>query len=124
MRPREDLSVRTQVAVTLGQYGPEAAEAVPALARAVNQSDVEVRLVVLGALERIGAAKAAAAVPDIAQALGDPSPRIRQEAARVLGRFGPAARDALPQLRKLLSDSDEDVRRAGSNAVLSINSVK
>jgi HEAT repeat protein len=120
LRPREDLEVRIVAANSLAAYGPEAKEAVPALAAAVNQGDVEVRLAVLRALSRVGP-EAAAAVPAIIEGLRDTSPQVRAESARVLGRFGPAARSALPALRRAMSDADDDVRRAASDAVLAID---
>ena len=46
--------------------------------------------------------------------------RIRQMAAESLGKFGPAARESLDDLRKLLADGNAGVRKAASAAVLAI----
>lgn len=118
---QEDISVRLAVFHALGAYGPAAIEAVPVLGKAIDESDVEARLAVLLALERIGPKAGAKALPAIAWGLKDRNPQVRAGAARALGRFGPAAREALPALRAALKDSSEDVRRAVSEAILAID---
>jgi HEAT repeat protein len=57
------------------------------------------------ALGRIGAA----AVPDLVRALGDPDPGVRLRAAEALARIGPDAKEAVPELIRLLSDEREHV---------------
>jgi len=52
--------------------------------------------------------------------VSDPDPAVRQTAADLLGRFGPAAVAAVPALRRALDDSDAEVRRAATDALLSI----
>ena len=52
--------------------------------------------------------------------MADPDPRVRIIAADVLGRFGTLAASAEPALRNALDDPDSDVRRAASEALLSI----
>ena len=42
---------------------------------------------------------------------------LRQTAAIALGRIGPGAKDAAPELLKLLKDPGEDVRRAAAEAL-------
>ena len=56
----------------------------------------------------------------LAAALSDPDPRVRQIAAEALGRFGSLAASAEPALSKALDDSNADVRKAASDALLSI----
>src|SRR5437868_786490 len=65
-------TTREQAAETLGNYGPAAADAVPALAAALKDGDPRVRHQALIALERIGPV-AAPAVPDL-QALVEKGP--------------------------------------------------
>jgi HEAT repeat protein len=52
--------------------------------------------------------------------LDTPDPLVRQASAQALGRFGPAARDAVPALQGLLKDSDADVRQAATEALLNV----
>jgi HEAT repeat protein len=58
-----------------------------------------------GALAALGAR----AVPDLIAALGKAPLRIRPRIARVLGRIGPPARDAVPALRACLGGEDEEL---------------
>jgi HEAT repeat protein len=120
LRPEEDLNVRQAVETALGKFGPDAAEAVPALTRALGRGTMPLRVGAIKALESIGTA-AEPALPAIAWRLKDASPQVRAEAARVLGRFGPAAARALPALRLALSDPSQDVRHAASDAILAID---
>jgi HEAT repeat protein len=50
-------------------------------------------------------------VPLLRDALRDPDPELRWRAAEALGRIGPGARDAVPDLTAALKDPDEAVRR-------------
>jgi HEAT repeat protein len=119
-----DEGVRMAVATALTRYGPRAAAAVPALREAVGSgSDVELRVAVIQALEAIGT-DAVPALPALVPALRDPDPRVREEAARVLGRFGRHSRFALPALRDALEDRDNMVRKAISEAILNIGGVE
>ena len=57
-------------------------------------------------------ATGAVAVPILVKLLGASDEIVRSSAAGALGDLGPAAREALPALKKLLEDKHEDVRRA------------
>ncbi len=117
----QDLDLRLTAANSLGLYGPVAKPAVPALIRTVERGDSEVRRAAMLALVAIGPENARGAVPAIAQELTDDNPRVRQTAAQVLGRFGPLARSAEPALlQRAEQDSDVDVRKAASDALLDI----
>ena len=48
------------------------------------------------------------AVPDIIKALDDAHPINVMAASRVLGKIGPAAKDALPKLEKVWADQAKD----------------
>jgi HEAT repeat protein len=116
--------VRMAVATAIRRYGPRAAPVVPALRAVVGSDyDVEYRVAVMQALEGVGMA-AVPALPALVPALKDPDPRVREEAARVLGRFGRDARFALPALRRAFDDPDNMVRKAVSEAILNIGGVK
>jgi len=47
------------------------------------------------------------AVPALVKLLVDKTPKIRSEAAHFLGRLGPAAKEAAPELKRLLTDYAE-----------------
>jgi HEAT repeat protein len=99
-------------ATTLGQIGPRADLAVPALADVVLLSDAgEAREAAAEALGRIGAA----GLPALAQLLGDGNLEVREFAMRGLERSLP---EAAPLLRRGLSDPAAAVRVAAAGALL------
>jgi HEAT repeat protein len=51
----------------------------------------------------------APAVPPLLEALANRPPMVRPLIARILGRIGPGARDAVPALRKCLGGEDEEL---------------
>lgn len=77
----DDLETRLQAAGALGETRSEAA--VPALLRILGEASVELRLVAIQALARIGPG-ARAAIPALTEALGDRHPAVRSEARRAL----------------------------------------
>lgn len=123
LNDREDASVRITAAYALEQYGPNAKQAVPYLARVINRGDKDYILAILHTLQGIGT-DAAPALPNVAWVLRDrqqPS-SVRVEAALTLGRFGALAKAQLPLLRELMiNDPDEAVRNAASTAVLGVD---
>jgi lysophospholipase L1-like esterase len=99
---------------TLGNLGPAAEAAVPALAVALARP--ETNAVVSAALARIGPA-AAGAVGVLVEALGDADSDRRWRAARTLGRIGPPAAAAVPRLTAALTDPDGTVRLHAARAL-------
>jgi HEAT repeat protein len=99
---------------SLGNLGPGARDAVPALARALAREKTDA--VVAGALARIGSA-AAGAVPVLVDALRHGSPDRRWRAARTLGRIGPPAAPAVPALTAALEDRESAVRMHAARAL-------
>jgi len=89
------------------------AAALPGMAQALADADVNVRRATLDAMELYGPL-ATAAAPAVARALKDADPFVRWSAVRTLGGIGPAARPAIPALTKLLQDPDLDVRLAAA----------
>jgi HEAT repeat protein len=92
------------------------AAALPAMAQALGDDDVNVRRAALDAMELYGPL-ATAAAPAAARALKDADPFVRWAAVRTLGGIGPAARPAIPALTKLLQDPDLDVRLAAAGVL-------
>jgi HEAT repeat protein len=106
--------VRAFAAWSLGNLGPDAREAVPALVEALGPDDTA--NVVAAALARIGPA-AAQAVPALVADLRGPDAGRRWRAARTLGRIGPLAESAVAELMAALRDPNEAVRAHAARAL-------
>ena len=61
---------------------------------------------------------AAAAVPALIVALDDPEPTVRFPATVALGEIGPAAKDAVPRLKKMMDEEINDEVAAGAKRAL------
>lgn len=120
--------VRWQVAVTLGQIGPEAEEAVPALVKALMREETDMtrgmgrrhwyaREAAAKALGKIGPS----AVPALTEALQHKGPVGRHAAADALAGIGPRAKGAIPALERALRDEAKHVREAAADALRKIN---
>jgi HEAT repeat protein len=96
-------------------------EAVAALAKAVADTDSEVRLRVLRVLGRIGApaAKAIPAIVPVASASEKVERALRLEAIRALGAIAVEPGTVVPLLLTALKDKDPEVRKAASVALAS-----
>ncbi|MHC4506691.1 MAG: HEAT repeat domain-containing protein, partial [Planctomycetota bacterium] len=114
----KDSSARTRypAAKALGELGPAAKKAVPALARAVADEDESVRAQAAHALGEIGP-EAKGAVPALARAVGDKYRSVRAQAAQALGEIGPEAKGAVLALRRALTDSKSNVRQQAAWAL-------
>jgi HEAT repeat protein len=86
LKEDKDPNMRYWAAESLGRLGPEASEAVPALAEALKDEDKMVRMGAAYALAEIGPA-ARQAVPALQQALKDPEQEVRDAAAYTLKRL-------------------------------------
>jgi HEAT repeat protein len=124
----DDKQVRRLAAYALGQIGPEAAEAVPALVIAADDNNIEVGWYSLEALGRIGPA-AASAVPDVVRILKAAeqfrnSPGygpLRVNGVRALGRIRTDSAAAISLLESTLSDTDRHVAIAATIALWQID---
>ena len=112
----EDASVRQAAAITLGQIGLGAIDAVPQLTSALSDAEPRVRAAAAFALSAFGP-YAMEAVPTLRFALSDEFPAVRTRAAFALGQIGPAARRAGEELARLVSDPDVSVRRNSASAL-------
>lgn len=140
---------RALAAFALGHVGPEARQAAPALVQAlIDPRDRNVRYRAAEALARIDPREGllwslcwalsdddvdvrgraaetlvqlgSKSVPTLIEALSDVDCRSRTGAAKALGDIRPRAKDAVPALRELLKDSDDDVREAAKQALRQI----
>jgi HEAT repeat protein len=97
-----DPEARYRAIFALGAMGPDAGEAVPALAAILaDDPDAEARHQASLALKKIGPA-ARTAVPQLTRALEDEEPIVRMNAALALRGLGTEARPAVPALIKAL----------------------
>jgi HEAT repeat protein len=101
------------------KHNVDIAAAMPALVKALDDSDSLVRAWAAGDLGYMGP-RAVAAVPALIRLLGTNDEASKNGACIGLWRIGPAARAALPALNKTLSDPSADVRRLAGNAIKSI----
>lgn len=106
----QDAAVRNAAAKALGQIGPSAKEAVPALTATFEDKnqDVHVRVTAADALAQIGP-EAKEAVPALTAAFTDKDEDedVRNSAGEVLRQLGPAAREAVPALSAVLADTGQ-----------------
>ncbi len=124
----EDATTRAQAAHTLCHFRKrDVAEAVPALLRALEDPDVQVRRWAAEALEKLAAEEntrpaalivlptlSKPALPILRPLLGDNSPEVR---LAVVDRLGRASLDTLPLLLMALDDPDRKVRRRATEGL-------
>jgi len=104
-------------ATALGEIGPPAASAVPALVKRLKDEDGDVRVAAAVALVRIAPDQHAdLAVSAIVAELKNPDLLVRILAADALGELGSRARSAIPALGSALKDPEPEVRQAAKDA--------
>ena len=111
-----DSFVRGFVAWYLGEMGPAARSALPALVVAQNDPDPGVRALVLRSLAVVGAG-APEAIEALRKALREGTGDDRWKAARSIGKLGPAGRVAIPDLVTALRDENGHVQRHAALAL-------
>lgn len=113
---RGSTKLRRRMLRTLAALGPAARPAIPELIKSLGTTALHQDLA--DAFAVIGRASVAPLGAALAESKGDRSRRIG--AARALGRLGPVAAPATPDLREALKDRDEKVRLAVVGAVRAI----
>jgi HEAT repeat protein len=117
----KDARVRSACAEALGKLPPGKAVRDKLTAALADKDDL-VRLSVAGALwGQSGGAERGKLVELAAGALESKSAPVRKRAAEVLGRFGPAAKEAVPALLLVLRDRQNAVREAAAAALRQID---
>jgi HEAT repeat protein len=100
--------------------GKEAKEIVlPILIEASQDQDLEVRIISMNALQKLGST-ARAAVPVLIDNLNHKYAMVRWDAAYALGTIGPDAEAAVPALIERLKDENANVRSFSASALNSI----
>ncbi len=110
---------RGRAALLITYLGPTAKATVPALIKALDDKDPDVRREVLFALAAIGP-DAAPATDAVLEEFADPNVPNRAVAAFALGKIGPAAKAALPKLQEELRSEDQLVRVASAFALVNV----
>lgn len=102
----------------LGDCGPAASSATPALVKRLKDKDGGVRVASAAALVKIAPDKQLpGAVASLVRDLKDADVLTRILAADALGEIGPRARSAVPALEAALKNSEPDVAKAAERAL-------
>ena len=120
----DDDKVRNSAVYALGKIGPAAKAASATLRKLLDSDDDFARFAATWALVRIDPKDAklvAAAVPALIKGLADERPLVRAESAATLGELGPAAKSAMPELKKAAEDADANVSAAAKQALAEID---
>jgi HEAT repeat protein len=98
---KNDAQLRKTAVEMLGRFKELAADAVPALAKALSDKNVDLRIAAGGALARIGP-QAKGALPEIRKALKDGDANVRNRAIDVLAKLASDAADGVSDLMECL----------------------
>jgi HEAT repeat protein len=111
-------NARQLAVVAIGCVGPRAEPAVGFLISLLDDEDPVVRTVAVQALGKI---RCADAVRPFLVILKNKQNPLRNEVVLALGSMGPKAESAVPALRQLVDDNDEDLRRSASTSLRQID---
>lgn len=100
-------SERMHAAKLLAEFGSDAKRAIPLLRRALADEDHRVRVWANYAICEITGSRRDL-IDNITIELHDPDSEVKTEAASALAKIGDAASSAIPDLVKLVIDSEED----------------
>jgi HEAT repeat protein len=114
-----DEKTRMWAAVMLGELGPSAKPALPALVAALSDPNRVVRDRVVWALVFIDPTGKEVLIHLYAP-LKDTDAGVRTTTVKAIGRLGPAAEPAIPELERLLQDPAPSVRMAAAYALVEI----
>lgn len=117
----ESTFVRANVATALLQMPDHVDGVVPVFAQILAGEDAELRRTAATNLASIETAKVRPLVPQLIAALGDSDREVVFSVTQLLGRIGPDAADALPKLRVVGAEGDDDLQAAVATAILLID---
>src|SRR5262249_3152032 len=112
-------SIGETACLTLGNYGPKARAAIPALIDAAKGEELSLRERAMIALGAIGP-EAKAAVTALREGLRANELQLRIAAAGGLGRIGPEAKSAVPLLIDCLTSNEAELRVVAARALAGI----
>lgn len=113
------LQDQTKAARMLGEMGPAAAPAVPALVKSLASSNPGLKYEAANSLGLINA-DPKLAVPAVGKLLKDPEPLLQFTAIETLQRFGREAKSFVPQLKELLNDKEPMMAVSAARAMMEI----
>jgi len=106
----------------LGELGPVAKSAVPALIKAIKTDSVALRSEAIIALGKMGP-EASAAVPELAKVLRSNSIILKFNALKALRHIGPGSKPAATQIATLLESNNSYIKVAAAWALWSVDPV-
>ena len=109
---------RARAAGEIGDFGPVASRAVPAMLQALRSNDSDIHGPIISALGKIHV-QAEEIVPLLIEYLSHED--VREYAAGALGGYGPAAKAAVPKLLPLVQIPDKELHRAVVDALKKID---
>ncbi|GGU71509.1 hypothetical protein GCM10010275_02040 [Streptomyces litmocidini] len=122
-RALEEAEVRRELLYAVDGLGPSAAMLAPLLRRRLAEVEFDERLYDRAAplLYALAAVRGSQALPEVLRMLREaPANRrdwVREAALRTLAAFGPAAREAVPDVRRLLAAESASVATAAARAL-------
>lgn len=116
----ESLHVRANVATALCSFPDQADVVIPALTRLVVSDDEMVRQMSAVNLSNFGE-EAAPHVTQLAELLRSAPPDVLVSVVELLGRIGPEAGSAAPQLQQIVFEQDGEAKHAATAALERIN---
>jgi HEAT repeat protein len=84
-------------------------------------SDINERDAAFELIKRLEPEEAIALQSGLVKLLSAPEEDVREKAVLAIGRLGPAAKDTLPEVQKLLDDPDALVQEAAAQTIASLN---
>jgi len=104
----------TDLVLSIVQYDPPVAEAVPMLEKLLKSSDVHVRRLTAQSLGMMKGPPLSTVPALVKLAQSDPDPGVRKEAATTIGDMGEGAKEAVPALIRIAQDDRWPKVRAGA----------
>lgn len=113
----KNLDVCKNAVWALGEIGDNSESTLKVLSAVIKEKDPELGVEAIYALVKLGSSSHTVIYGLCEALLYNESVEIRKNAAYVLGRIGPRARDATPVLAKAMEDEDADVRLYVAEAI-------
>ena len=110
--------VKPHAAYALYRITGEPKEMTKALSKSLG--DINEQHSAFDLIKRLDVEEAIAFKPKLVELLSAEEEDVREKAVLAIGRLGPAAKDTLPQVKKLLKDPDVFVREAAAQTIASL----
>ncbi|MCY2987704.1 MAG: HEAT repeat domain-containing protein [Planctomycetota bacterium] len=110
-------NVRITSIGALANFGSKSARTEPALRSALTDNDICVRMAAAWALTQISTQYLEQSLPVFIEGLTVDDPEVQKTAAFYLGELKTAAKDAIPELTKLLARRNRDLRASAAKTL-------